>query len=58
VKVGDLVEFKNGRFPEPFFIVYKTYRDKKANVVFLASEFGKIGAFSPKELKIIASAKN
>ena len=53
MKIGDIVEFKNSRFPEPFFIVYKTYRDKKANVVFLASEFGKIGAFHPKELEVI-----
>jgi hypothetical protein len=54
VKVGDLVEFKNDRFPEPFFIVYKIYRDKKADVVFLASEFGKIGAFHPKELEVVS----
>ena len=57
MKIGDMVEFKNSRFPEPFFIVYKTYRDKKANVVFLASEFGKIGAFHPKDLRLVSESR-
>ena len=58
MKVGDMVKFIHERpYPEPFFIVYKTYCDKKVNVVFLASEFGKIGGFHPKELEVVSESR-
>ena len=55
VKVGDMVVFIHERpFSEPYFIIYKTYREKKISVVFLVSEHGKIGAFNPKELRVVS----
>ena len=58
MKVGDMVKFIHERpYPEPFFIVYKIYSDEKANVVFLTSEFGKIGGFHPKELKVVSESR-
>ena len=57
MRVGDLVEFKNNRFPEPYFIVYKIYRDDRVEVIFLVSEHGKIGAFNPKDLRLISESR-
>ena len=56
MRVGDLVKFKKAMVEDPpLFLVYKTYRDGRVDVVFLANEKGKQGAFSVKELTPVSS---
>jgi hypothetical protein len=58
MKIGDLVKFDNDcRQPTPFFVVYKTYRDNRVDVVFLVNEKGKMGAFSAKKLLPVSQAR-
>ena len=56
MKPGDLVKLKKDVSPQPsIFVVYKIYRDYRVDVVFLANETGKHGAFSKNELTLISA---
>jgi|MDSY01.1.fsa_nt_gb hypothetical protein len=56
MKPGDLVKLKKDVSPQPsIFVVYKIYRDYRVDVVFLANETGRHGAFSKNELTLISA---